>query len=70
MGDGIEGADFLDFIAKKIEAIRLICGDRINVDNPAADRVVPWRFAYRFGIVVELSQLLQQSVERLDLPRS
>jgi len=40
LGDGIEGADFLEFVAEEVEAVRLRGGDGINVNDAATDGIV------------------------------
>ena len=67
LGDGIEGADVLDFIAEKIETVRLIGRDRVDVDNASADGVVAGGFADCLCVVVERTQGFEQGVERLGL---
>ena len=63
LGDGIEGADFLKIVAEEIEPVGLRGGDRVDVDDAAADGVVSGRFADGLGVVVEGAELLEEAGE-------
>ena len=67
LGDGVKGADVFDFVAEEIEAVRGGGGDRVNVDDAAADRVVSGGFADGFAVVVEAVEGFEKGGERLGL---
>ena len=67
LGDGVEGADVFDFVAEEIEAVGLGGGDRVNVDDAAADRVVSGGFADGFAVVVEGVEGFEERGEGLGL---
>src|SRR5690625_1171827 len=60
LGRRIEFADFVDFISKEIEANRSRCGDRINVDDSAADRIFAGRLADDLAVVIERIELFEK----------
>ncbi len=63
LGDGVVGADFLNFIAEEVEAAGLGGGDGIHVDDAAAGGVVAGGFADGFAIVVEGAELFEEGLE-------
>ena len=67
LGHGIKRMQLLDFIAEEVQPVGLHGGDRIDVDDAAAHRVLAGRLAHRLGIIVEGAQLLQQLPVRLAL---
>ena len=61
---GVEAADALDFVAEKVESIRLLRIVGIDVEQAAAGGELSGVLAERFGVVVELASELCRPVHQ------
>jgi len=61
----VKRADVLDLVAEEVEPVGLRRRDRVDVDDPAAHRVVARRLADGLAVIVECPQAFEQALERL-----
>ncbi len=66
--DRIELPDLLDLITEKIDAIRPVGGDGIDVDDAAAHGELAGRFAKRFSVVIHRPESCDEFAMRQPLP--
>ena len=66
LGGGVVGSDAFDFITKKVESVRLIGIERVDVNQAATRSELAWVLTECLGVVVEiLRQRVDQGFERV-----